>query len=208
MRDVITLERSLAGSLDHSASLEAFFFRHCYARIFSHKPTFAIRILDDMPFPDEPVVESVLHPSDFSLASEYAFVHALAIALVRKTEFTILHTGESGQGRRQFPAVRTTLEHWGMLEPGSARSAMFEQLAVQVTKAAREHDVDLIAMTTASQQGILDALRGSVTRQLLREASCPLLAIPEQVPARGFPVYLHVVPRRGCPLITRTAALP
>lgn len=281
--------------------------------------------MDDIPFPDEPFVESVLHPSDFSLASENAFVHALAIALVRKTEFTILHTGEPGQGRRQFPAVRTTLERWGMLEPGSPRSAVFEQLAVQVTKvslqgqnpleaiqlyldrhptdlivlategrtglprwlqpsmaeriaersgtstlfvpeksrgfvsqqdgtlairrilvpvdnrpsprrsivytariasalktpveiillhvgepiqlpdsllpqvpgcewkqehrqgevvdelnkAAREHDVDLIAMTTAGQQGILDALRGSVTQQVLREASCPLLAIPE-----------------------------
>ena len=90
--------------------------------------------MDDIPFPDEPFVESVLHPSDFSLASENAFVHALAIALVRKTEFTILHTGEPGQSRRQFPAVRTTLERWGMLEPGSPRSAVFEQLAVQVTK--------------------------------------------------------------------------
>jgi len=274
---------------------------------------------------DAPFVNSVFHPSDFSAASENAFAHALAIALIRKTEFTILHTGGSKEDWKKFPAVRSTLEHWGLLEPGSPQSAVFEQLAIRVKKvnlksrsplgailnylndnptdlivlategrdglpqrlqpsvaeriaersgtktlfvpgkargfvslqdgkfsirrilvpmdrrpsplpaieysariartlgepveiilvtvgdpvqlpdavppeipgctwkqeqrqgevvdellkAAREHDADLIAMTTAGKEGILDALRGSVTQQLLRQAPCPLLAVPE-----------------------------
>ena len=38
-------------------------------------------------------VQSIFYPSDFSQASEVAFAHALAIALIRKTELVILHAG-------------------------------------------------------------------------------------------------------------------
>ena len=38
--------------------------------------------------------------------------------------------------------------------------------------------VDLIIMSTAGHDGFLDALRGSVTQQVLRAAPCPLLAVP------------------------------
>jgi len=37
---------------------------------------------------------------------------------------------------------------------------------------------DLIAMPTAGRQGILDALKGSTTEQVMRRAPCPLLALP------------------------------
>jgi nucleotide-binding universal stress UspA family protein len=48
----------------------------------------------------------------------------------------------------------------------------------EIIKAAEEHNVDLIAMATEGRNGILDALRGSVTEQVLRRAPCPLLAVP------------------------------
>jgi nucleotide-binding universal stress UspA family protein len=44
----------------------------------------------------------------------------------------------------------------------------------------REGDVkqvDMIAMATAGRKGFLDALRGSTTEQVLRQAPCPVLAI-------------------------------
>jgi hypothetical protein len=43
--------------------------------------------------PEMPLVESVLHLSDFSEASENAFAHALVVSLFRKTDFTIMHAG-------------------------------------------------------------------------------------------------------------------
>ena len=43
---------------------------------------------------------------------------------------------------------------------------------------ARSKSVDLIAMATAGHEGFLDALRGSTTEQVLREAPCPVLALP------------------------------
>lgn len=37
---------------------------------------------------------------------------------------------------------------------------------------------DLIVMPTQGQQGFLDALRGSTTERIVREAKCPVLSIP------------------------------
>jgi nucleotide-binding universal stress UspA family protein len=46
-----------------------------------------------------------------------------------------------------------------------------------IVDAAVEYDVDLICMPTAGHHGVLDALRGSTTERVLREAPRPLLAI-------------------------------
>jgi nucleotide-binding universal stress UspA family protein len=43
---------------------------------------------------------------------------------------------------------------------------------------ARSKDVDLIAMATAGHDGFLDVLRGNTTEQVLRQAPCPVLALP------------------------------
>ena len=40
---------------------------------------------------------------------------------------------------------------------------------------------DLIAMPTAGRHGILDALRGSTIERVVREAPCPVLAVPAMV---------------------------
>jgi nucleotide-binding universal stress UspA family protein len=47
-----------------------------------------------------------------------------------------------------------------------------------IIQVANQHNVDLIVMATAGRDGILDALRGSVTEQVLRKSPCPLLAAP------------------------------
>ena len=48
----------------------------------------------------------------------------------------------------------------------------------QIVKAAHDLEADLIIMPTAGHHGWLDALRGSTTERVLREAPCPLLAVP------------------------------
>jgi hypothetical protein len=47
-----------------------------------------------------------------------------------------------------------------------------------IIRLAHEQDINLIVMSTAGHDGVFDALRGSVTDQVLREAPCPLLAVP------------------------------
>ena len=43
---------------------------------------------------------------------------------------------------------------------------------------SEERDADLTAMATAGRDGFGEALNGSTTEQVLREAKCPVLAIP------------------------------
>lgn len=47
-----------------------------------------------------------------------------------------------------------------------------------ILQAAADMKANLIGMATAGHHGLLDALRGSTTERVLREASCPVLAIP------------------------------
>ena len=59
---------------------------------------------------DVPFVQTIFHPTDFSPESEEAFAHALAIALFRKGEITLVHAGDEyldGDDWQKFPAVLT-----------------------------------------------------------------------------------------------------
>ena len=146
-----------------------------------------------------PFVGSVLHASDFSPASERAFAHALAVALLRKTELTILNAHEDdGVDWRQFPAVRDTLQRWGLLEVGSPRSAVWEQLAVRVSKVSvrgrdpadalvgfvRDHPADLLVLATEGREGLPRWLHPSVAADVFRRTRTATLFVPEA--ARGF----------------------
>jgi nucleotide-binding universal stress UspA family protein len=139
-----------------------------------------------------PFVNSIFHPSDFSKASELAFAHALAIALIRKTELVILHAGR-GQldDWAQFPPVRKTLERWQVLAPGSPRSAVYEKLAIRVTKVVRtrgnpvqaslEHiekqKPDLVVLATAARRGLPRWLKPSVAQAIAHRTNAMTLFV-------------------------------
>lgn len=143
-------------------------------------------------------VESIFHPSDFSEASERAFAHALAIALLRKTELAILHAGPATESDwSRFPAVRRTLERWKVLEPGSPRSAVFRELSVGVTKITSkgdpvraclryvaESEPDLIVLATEGRDGVTAWLRPSVAERVARRTRTMTLFVPSA--GRGF----------------------
>ncbi len=148
---------------------------------------------------DLPLVRSVLHPTDFSAGSRKAFAHALAIALIRKTKLTLLHAGgKKSKSWESFPSVRGTLERWGVLEPGSSRSAVFDQLSVRVKKVViREknpvaachnymvdHPTDLIVLATRGRGGRARRLRQSVAEEVARSSDAMSLFVPSK--GRGF----------------------
>jgi len=56
------------------------------------------------------------------------------------------------------------------VQPGDAIEA--------IVAAANDWSADLIGMPTAGHHGFLDVLRGSTTERVLRQAPCPLLAMP------------------------------
>jgi nucleotide-binding universal stress UspA family protein len=140
-----------------------------------------------------PFVKSIFHPSDFSKASELAFAHALAIALIRKTQLDILHAGRGDlDDWAQFPPVRKTLEKWQVLEPNSPRSAVFEKLAIRVMKVVRagknpvqasiEHiaqqNPDLIVLATRGRYGLPLWLKPSIAQAIARRTRAMTLFVP------------------------------
>jgi nucleotide-binding universal stress UspA family protein len=144
---------------------------------------------------EPPFVTSVFHATDFSEASHLAFAHALAIALLRQGEFTILHTGRDFLAEdewKKFPAVRRTLESWGVLAPGSPRSAVLDQLDVRVKKVnlrgrrpaaaiqqyVAEHDVDLLVLATEGREGLPAWLEPSLAERVARETKLMTLFVP------------------------------
>src|SRR4026209_2465269 len=150
----------------------------------------------------EPIsVTSVFHPTDFSEGSHLAFAHALAVALLRETDLTILHAGRDFLAEDEwtkFPAVRRTLEAWGCLEPGSRRSALIEQLNVRVKKVnlrslrpaaaihryVAEHEIDLLVVASAGRDGMPGWLSPSLAESVAREARLMTLFVPAG--ERGF----------------------
>lgn len=139
-----------------------------------------------------PFVKSIFHPSDFSKASELAFVHALAVALIRNTELVIMHAGRGHlDDWSQFPPVRKTLESWNVLAPESSRSAVFEKLSVRVAKvSARGNPVqasidhiekqkpDLVVLATRGRHGLPRWLKPSVAQAIARRTSAMTLFVP------------------------------
>ena len=151
--------------------------------------------------PEIPLVHSVLHPSDFSEASEEAFAHALALALARRTELSVLHVGPDGATDgvwKNFPGVRSTLVRWGMLDEGSPRSAVADELDIRVKKVAlrsddpvkailgylRKKPADLIVLGTRGKAGMPRWLRRSVSEPLMRKSDAMTMFVPAG--GRGF----------------------
>lgn len=142
-----------------------------------------------------PFVQSILHPTDFSLASQHAFAHALGIALLRKTKLTILEVeggAPSSDEWTHHPAVRETLVKWGLLQEGSPRSAVFNALGVTVKK-VRVRDrsfvgatldyleyepADLVVLASAGDDGLPQFFRPSVADRLTHSAHTMTLFVP------------------------------
>ena len=66
------------------------------------------------------LIQSVLHPTDFSEGSLVAFHHALKTAMLARSRLTLLHVSDDKDLEwSDFPGVRETLERWGALPKGS-----------------------------------------------------------------------------------------
>jgi nucleotide-binding universal stress UspA family protein len=144
------------------------------------------------------IINSVLHPTDFSEASRVAFHHALKTALLARSRLTLLHvSGERNSEWSDFPGVRETLERWGTLPKGSQKSAVGE-LGINASKVMADetepveavirylakHPADLIVLATSQRNGRTRWLGKSVSEPVTRKAGQMTLLIPGD--AEGF----------------------
>jgi len=157
------------------------------------------------------IIESVLHPTDFSEGSMVAFHHALKIALLAQSGLTLLNVSPHGTSDwTDFPGVRETLERWGLLAKGSPTSAVGE-LGIDVRKILaqnsdpvaavlhylKKHPADLIVLATNQHDGRVHWLGKSVAEPVARKAWEMTLFIPGDsdgfVDARDGSVHLSKI---------------
>lgn len=139
-----------------------------------------------------PIIDSILHPTDFTEGSRVAFYHALRAALLARSKLTLLHVSPGTDlDWADFPGVRETLERWRLLPAGSPRSAV-PQLGIDVRKVIAKqsdpvktvlrylggHSVDLIVLATHQDDGRTQWLRQSVAEPVARRAGQLTLFIP------------------------------
>ncbi|MDX1569711.1 MAG: universal stress protein [Xanthomonadales bacterium] len=161
------------------------------------------------------MIRSIVHPTDLSSQGGPAFQHALALALAAGpgAEFTILNASGEPQrhaGWHRFPPVRKTLERWQLLEPGSDKSRVYEELSIAVRKVAlgrgrplkavlsflEADPADLIVLGTEGRKGLPRWLEPSFAERLARSARTATLFVPRQ--AAGF-----VNPETGAVVLRR-----
>ena len=138
------------------------------------------------------IIESVLHPTDFSAGSLVAFNHALKAAMLARSKLTLLHvSADRDLMWSDFPGVRQTLERWGVLPEGSPKSAV-EEVGIKARKVvAPEHDpvdaviryldkhpADLIVLATTKRDDHAHWLDKSVAEPVTRKAGQMTLLIP------------------------------
>jgi len=138
------------------------------------------------------IIQSVLHPTDFSEASRVAFHHALKTAMLSRAQLTVLHvSADRSSAWSDFPGVRETLERWGVLPKGSAKSDV-GKLGIEVRKVMasekepveavinylHDHPADLIVLATSQRDGRVRWLGSSVAEPVTRKAGEMTLLIP------------------------------
>jgi len=142
------------------------------------------------------LVRSVLHPTDFSIASERAFANALAIALLGPAALTLLHVGRKADPAdwSRFPPVRGTLERWGLLKEGSEKSDVYAKLRMEVKKVElkgsftalaianflESYPHDLIVLATEGEAGLSHWFSSSASESIVRAARTMALFVPQE----------------------------
>jgi nucleotide-binding universal stress UspA family protein len=139
-------------------------------------------------------IQTIIHPTDFSARSSYAFQVACSLARDHGARLIVLHVmpvplvQEKRLYREEMaeelnrlgtPDAQVRVEH--RLEEGDA--------ATQILQVAQETSCDLIVLGTHGRTGLRRLLMGSVAEEVLRMASCPVLTVrapfPPSEPASG-----------------------
>lgn len=136
----------------------------------------------------------IVHPTDFSSASDAALDLALELAKEHGAEIVLLHVidephllqEEERAAERQKEAEGRLLDLRGRCDGISCSCAVEIGPAAQtIVWFAWEHGADLIVMGTHGATGFKHTYIGSVAEKVIRHTRCPVLVV--RPPAPGEP---------------------
>jgi nucleotide-binding universal stress UspA family protein len=144
-----------------------------------------------------PSIRTILHPTDFSENSRYAFQTACSLARDHDARLVLLHvmvpasaplidapatdssrsteSQEALKGRFPWPLP---LDSDIVVEHRAAEGDPIEE----ILRMAKSLQCDMIVMGTHGRTGLRRLLTGSVAEEVLRRASCPVLAVRPPFP--------------------------
>jgi nucleotide-binding universal stress UspA family protein len=136
-------------------------------------------------------LKTILHPTDFSPRSEYAFRLACSLARDHGARVVVLHVatpppavsyGEmilDADTAAQVEQLWETLRRIKSPDPAVALEHRLEEgfAASEILRVADEIHCDLIVLGTHGRTGLGRLLMGSVAEQVVRKAQCPVLTV-------------------------------
>lgn len=131
---------------------------------------------------------TILHPTDFSEHSEFAFRLACALARDYQARLVLLHVlpppmvvySGGPVPAETWPTVEEAREKLRQME-GQAHRVRVESQVLEgdpvdmILRAAEETNSDVIVMGTHGRTALARLLMGSVAEEVLRKAPCPVL---------------------------------
>jgi len=149
-------------------------------------------------------IRTLLHPTDFSGYSDYAFQLACSLARDYGARLIVLHVLERPAlaytgvmtappppppSEEQRQSARDQLLRITPPDPAVGVERLLEEgdPATAILQVAQERRCDLIVLGTHGRRGLGRMLLGSVAEQVVRKAPCPVLTVraplPETSPA-------------------------
>ncbi len=143
-------------------------------------------------------IRSILFPTDFSECGNYALTYATSLARKFGASIICVHViepivptvGYSGMteplpitditeqledsAERELPRVAERDECSGL---AVEEVIVHGEAAAEIVRVAREHDVDLIVISSHGRTGLGRILFGSTAEAVVRHASCPVLVV-------------------------------
>jgi nucleotide-binding universal stress UspA family protein len=133
---------------------------------------------------------TILHPTDFSENSEFAFRVACALARDYNARLVLLHVvpppmviyAGGPVPAETWPSVEEVQEKLRQLESQAHRVRVESQVLEgdpvdMILRAAEETHSDVIVMGTHGRTGLSRLLLGSVAEAVIRKAPCPVLSV-------------------------------
>ncbi len=141
-------------------------------------------------------IEKILFPTDFSNCARHAMGYALELAEQYKAKLFVLHvvpnvylptnmTGLSVPLSKLYGEMeRSAKERIKKLVPKRFLEKIeIENIVVrgvpflEIIKKAKEHEVDLIVISTHGWTGLKQAIFGSTAEKVVRKSPCPVLTV-------------------------------
>lgn len=153
-------------------------------------------------------LKHIFHPTDFSIDSHTALLHALKLTAATKAELSIMHIDPevARADFEDFPRISPILKRWKLLPPNSTEEHLAQAgVSIQKARAASSnptealishlaaHPADLLVMATHQHSALERWQHRDVAEPVARASHTPTLFVPTHV--EGFVVKETGEPR-------------